>query len=61
MTLYYLYRIEEDGTLKKKMETHAHSIGAAWMGCKGWFWEGLFLITNSEKTEAKIFKLNREG
>jgi hypothetical protein len=55
MPLYNVYRINEHGTPKKKMQIHALNIEAAWMGSKCWFINGLFLITNSDGTEAKLF------
>lgn len=56
MKLYYIYRIEKDGTPKKKMQVHAHTIESAWLGSKFWFSHGLYLITDSEGTEAQTFR-----
>ena len=60
MQRYYIYRIDEKGEPKKKQETHAHNIDMAWCGNKNWYYTGVFLITNSNGSEAKIFILNRE-
>lgn len=56
MKLYYIYRIEKDGTPKKKMQIHANEIRSAWAGSKSWFLNGLFLVTDNEGTEAQTFK-----
>lgn len=59
MYKYNVYIINENGIPKKHMHIHAHNIEGAWMGAKSWFYKGLFLITNIDKAEAKIFILER--
>lgn len=59
MNKYYIYKLE-NGIPKKKQELHALNINSAWIGSKNWFYNGLFLVTNSDGTEAKNFILNRE-
>lgn len=56
MKLYNIYRIEKNGTPKKKMQIHAHTIDSAWLGSRFWFSHGLYLITNNDGTEAQTFR-----
>lgn len=57
MKLYRIYRINESGIPKKKMEIHAHCIDGAWNGSKCWLTSGLFLVVCADGTDARTFRL----
>lgn len=59
MDKYNIYRIEKNGEPKKKQTVHAHNLDSVWDSNKGWYTDGLFLVTNADGTEAKTFTLNR--
>jgi hypothetical protein len=52
MNTYNIYRINEHGEPIKKQTIHAYTIDSAWDGNKGWYTDGLFLITNGDGSEA---------
>lgn len=52
MNTYNIYRIDEHGEPKKKQTIHAETIKSAWDGNKGWYTDGLYLITNGDGSEA---------
>ena len=59
MKFYFIYRIDENGAPKMKMAAHALNIDAMWASSRGGFSNGLYLVTNSDGSEAKIFEIRR--
>ena len=59
MKKYFIYQIDENGAPKKRMHIHALNIDNAHMGGSAWLSNGLYLVTNSDGSEAKIFKIER--
>ncbi len=59
MHKYSIYRIENDGEPKKKMEYHGLNINSFFNSAKTWLYNGLYLVTNSDGSEAKTFLINR--
>lgn len=60
MKQYFIYRIDENGAPKMKMGAHALNIDTMWASSRGWFSNGLYLVTNSDGSEAKIFRIERD-
>ena len=59
MKQYFIYQIDANGAPQMKMNAHALNINAMWRSFRCWFTNGIYLVTNSNGSEAKIFKIER--